>query len=243
MDNVLRAGLLAHSRTWDYLCKVGRALNLIDSALSAIPYVALSGGKDSLVCLDLARRVKPGIPAIWSDDELEYPEQETYIPDLCRQMGSRLYITSGYRSIHNGWFRPWSVHPYWREKPPGMIEDPRPIECLARDLGFGGVILGLRRQESSKRKIYLSKKHELYDVSYGMTLIHPIAGWTVYDVWAYIVSNNLYYNPVYDRLTEAGIELSKQRVGPLPLSNGWHLREAYPEMYRRLIARYGNRWS
>jgi phosphoadenosine phosphosulfate reductase len=233
---------MAHAKTLNFAQKVERALELIQGSFHSCPYIAFSGGKDSLVCLHLASRVKSNIPAIWSDDELEYPEQTTYIPDICLTLGIKLYITSGRRSVHADWFRPWTDRPFWREQLPVTINDDRPIEYMANDLGLHGVILGLRKEESNKRNIYLSKKHESYQTLDGMIRIHPISGWSVYDVWAYIISNNLYYNPVYDRLALIGVELSKQRVGPLPLSPGGHLREAYPEIYRRLLSRYGNRW-
>lgn len=37
-------------------------------------YVSFSGGKDSTVLLDLARRIYPDIPAVFIDTGLEYPE-------------------------------------------------------------------------------------------------------------------------------------------------------------------------
>lgn len=45
-------------------------------------YVAFSGGKDSLVTLDLARRVDPDVPVAFFDSGLEYPETYTYIAEL-----------------------------------------------------------------------------------------------------------------------------------------------------------------
>ena len=37
-------------------------------------YVSFSGGKDSTVLLDIARRIYPDIPAVFSNTGLEYPE-------------------------------------------------------------------------------------------------------------------------------------------------------------------------
>jgi 3'-phosphoadenosine 5'-phosphosulfate sulfotransferase (PAPS reductase)/FAD synthetase len=42
-------------------------------------FVSFSGGKDSTVLLDLARRVSPDIPAIYVDTGLEYPELRTFV--------------------------------------------------------------------------------------------------------------------------------------------------------------------
>ena len=42
-------------------------------------YVSFSGGKDSTVLLDLARRVYPDIPAVFVDTGLEYPEIRNFV--------------------------------------------------------------------------------------------------------------------------------------------------------------------
>ena len=42
-------------------------------------YVAFSGGKDSTVLLDLARRVYPDIPAVFCDTGLEFPENRDFV--------------------------------------------------------------------------------------------------------------------------------------------------------------------
>lgn len=42
-------------------------------------YVSFSGGKDSTVLLDLARRVLPTIPAVFCDTGLEYPEIRKFV--------------------------------------------------------------------------------------------------------------------------------------------------------------------
>ena len=42
-------------------------------------YVSFSGGKDSTVLLDLARRIYPDIPAVFVDTGLEYPEIKEFV--------------------------------------------------------------------------------------------------------------------------------------------------------------------
>ena len=42
-------------------------------------YVSFSGGKDSTVLLDLARRIYPDIPAVFVDTGLEYPELRKFV--------------------------------------------------------------------------------------------------------------------------------------------------------------------
>lgn len=45
-------------------------------------YVAFSGGKDSLVLLDLVRQIYPEVPAVFVDTGLEYPEIRSFVSTL-----------------------------------------------------------------------------------------------------------------------------------------------------------------
>jgi 3'-phosphoadenosine 5'-phosphosulfate sulfotransferase (PAPS reductase)/FAD synthetase len=45
-------------------------------------YVSFSGGKDSTVLLDLARRIYPDIPAVFIDTGLEYPELREFVKSI-----------------------------------------------------------------------------------------------------------------------------------------------------------------
>ncbi len=54
-------------------------------------YLAFSGGKDSLVVLDIVRRVEPDIPVVFFDSGLEFPETYSYVLDLARTWKLDLY--------------------------------------------------------------------------------------------------------------------------------------------------------
>ena len=45
-------------------------------------YVSFSGGKDSTVLLDLARRIYPDIPAVFIDTGLEFPELREFVKTI-----------------------------------------------------------------------------------------------------------------------------------------------------------------
>lgn len=45
-------------------------------------YISFSGGKDSTVLLDLARRIYPNIPAVFSDTGLEFPELREFVKSI-----------------------------------------------------------------------------------------------------------------------------------------------------------------
>lgn len=210
-------------------------------AAGARSYVAFSGGKDSLVTLALVAEQRPGITAIWSDDELEHAAQPEYIRRVCGVLGVSLVVTLGVTE-HAGWFRPWCSEPYWREP---LREASRiwvTVDAHMAGAGYGLSFLGLRAEESWHRRMN-ARRGSIYEIASGLLRCQPLVGWSVDDVWAAIACLGLEPNPVYDRMAEVGVPRQDQRVGPLPLSNEGVLRACWPDLYGRLVERYGNRWS
>ncbi|HEX6939807.1 MAG TPA: phosphoadenosine phosphosulfate reductase family protein [Longimicrobiales bacterium] len=212
-------------------------------------YVAVSGGKDAAALLALAAPLARtlGVPlvAAWSDDELEYPEQREYVPRLCESLGVDLWIWCGH-ARHGGWFRSWHEPPYWTEPHPLARNAPGPDHVGGQRsmaaLGYDGVLLGLRAQESRQRAIHARWRGRVYPIAGGRWRAQPLAWWTVEDVWALLLDRAVPVNPVYARLASIGVPLEEQRVGPLPLCRREDLRRGWPVLYPRLVARYGERW-
>lgn len=226
--------------------KLERARTVVTAMLLVCqrPYVAWSGGKDSLVVLALVAEQMPGVTAVWGDDELEHDEQLAYVPQAAEILGARLRVILS-TATHADWFTAWSEQPSWREPLPmseSMAPDARTYAWASRQ-GYGGVVLGLRAQERPHRRTHLAVRGAVHRSASGLWQANPLAWWTVADVWAAIHALGLPYNPVYDRLSEIRVPREHQRVGPLPLSPGWILRDGWPGLYRRLVARYGMRWS
>lgn len=55
-------------------------------------YVAFSGGKDSLVALDLVRQVAPDAPVAFFDSGLEFPETYTYLEQIAELWSLNLHV-------------------------------------------------------------------------------------------------------------------------------------------------------
>ena len=212
------------------------------------PYVAFSGGKDSLVVAHLVHQIDPSAEMVYCDDELLYPEHVAYIRHMKDREGDRLRMVSG-AGVHRGWFRPWNDDfDWWRMPEPEMEWLPRTgqhiggLAKLAPYLGYDGVFLGLRRAESLRRAGILEAATGVDHVG-RYWHINPIIDWSDADVWEYIDTHDLDYCPVYDRLSEIGVSRHHARLGPLPLSEGRHLWLGWAQMYCALIRRYGRRWT
>ncbi len=226
-----------------YKRKLRMALATIQRALSlgAAGYIAVSGGKDSTVVLHLVRSLAPDMPAVYSNDEWNLPETDAYIariPNLAQIAG---------KVQHSDWFTSWANGPI--NLPPGTIWVDAPhnngLQTYAAAQGWNLVYLGLRQEESSKRRVHLRTNGPLFLAQSDHTWhCNPIHNWAWQDVWAYIVSNNLDYNRAYDRLEAIGVPPEHQRIGPLAVQRVLQygqiaiLKRGWPDLYARFSARY-----
>jgi len=237
---------LVHARSEAFQRRVSDALAVITVALSQAqrPYIAYSGGKDSMVVMHLVHSVDPTVPIYWSDDELEYPEVVEHMTRLQELAGDQMYIGLGW-ATHAGWFRPWRERPFFRDSlSTAMLVEMDTDDWMA-GAGFDLVFTGIRGEESRRRRGWLAEAGPLYSVRSGTgRRCAPLAAWGEHDVWAMIARDRLPYLAVYDRLYEIGIPRDRMRVGPLPLAHREHLEAGWPEVWARLANRYGaHRWA
>jgi phosphoadenosine phosphosulfate reductase len=75
----------------------------------------------------------------------------------------------------------------------------RKMEPLGRALaGKKGWLTGLRREQSNARAEVQFIEHELLDEPGERAKVNPLAHWTAGDVWHFIATNNILYNPLHD---------------------------------------------
>ncbi|MCZ4277782.1 phosphoadenosine phosphosulfate reductase family protein [Rhodococcoides yunnanense] len=66
--------------------RIGEHLDQFDG------YVAFSGGKDSVVAVDLARQADPDVPVAFFDSGLEYPETYAYVEQIATKYALDLHV-------------------------------------------------------------------------------------------------------------------------------------------------------
>jgi len=147
-------------------------------------YVAFSGGKDSVVILDLVKRAGVKFDAHYNITGIDPPELFRFIRDNFPEVQRH---------------KPEMT--MWQLIVKKMMPPTRKVRYCCEYLKEGGgsgrrVITGVRHAESSRRskrgfiEECFKDKHKIY--------VHPIIDWTDADVWQYIKDNQVKYCSLYD---------------------------------------------
>lgn len=196
MRLVERETFMLWSRTDGYRERIAAAQELLRELMDEFRcYVAYSGGKDSTVLLHMALQVDPEI-SVWHWDYGPYympRELEREVLVIAKKLGAKnivVHTSSEYRDGRK------SENVFFRNL----------FSWVADEMSkrFDCCLLGLRAEESVKRRLKTSKQ---ICCSKKPIEAYPIHGLTARDIWAYIVSHNLPYCSHYDRYGELlGIE-------------------------------------
>jgi phosphoadenosine phosphosulfate reductase len=197
-------------------------------------YVSFSGGKDSLVCMDLARRASKKVKAFFVNTGIEFPETTAYIKDYCNKNNTPLIEINAGNAFWNNVksFGPPGKDYRWCCKLCKLA----PINQLTENQNII-TIDGKRRYESFTRsKIPSVEENPLIP---NQTNIYPIRNWRALEVWLYIHYKKLEYNPLYDE----GFERVGCYLCPAALQAEYHrLNELHPELHNQW-EEYLHQWA
>ena len=204
-------------------------------------YVSFSGGKDSLVVLDLTKAAlkQREFRAFFLNTGIEFPETVEFARSFCREMNVPLEeMNSGsafWEQVEK--FGPPAKDFRWCCKVCKLAS--------AGDLETGKGTCSLQENEAADAVAYLTvdgkRKHESFSRARiaasetnpfvpAQLNIFPIRDWRALEVWLYIHWRGLPYNPLYD--------LGFERVGcwlcPSALAAEYaRVKELHPEMHAR----------
>ncbi|WP_440060070.1 phosphoadenosine phosphosulfate reductase domain-containing protein [Thermogladius sp. 4427co] len=177
--------------------KAIRHLEKVQARYNMRPVVSYSGGKDSLVALDLAVKAFGSVDILFNDTGIELPETLKNVEEVAREYGSRLVTASAGNMFWRGLdtFGPPGKDYRWCCKVIKLV----PIAKTSRSFWPAGAlnIVGQRAFESldrAKSPVVWRNKWIPHVVS-----TTPIQEWSQLAVWLYIHSYKLPYNKLYER--------------------------------------------
>jgi phosphoadenosine phosphosulfate reductase len=182
-------------------------------------HVAFSGGKDSIVLLELVKKSLPksGFVVVFGDTGMEFPD--TYdvidkVEEQCHAEGIEFYRASSHLKPEESWrlFGPPSRVLRWccsvHKSAPQTL---KLREVLGKSEYTGMAFVGVRAHESAKRGGQLTQKEVKYqnpdELAYidfygkikGQTTTKSIYEWTSAEVWLYIYARGLIVNEAYKK--------------------------------------------
>lgn len=168
-------------------------------------HVAFSGGKDSIVLLELVKKALPrsSYMVVFGDTKMEFPD--TYelvdiVEKQCKEEGINFYRAASHFEPEESWrlFGPPSRVLRWcctvHKAAPQTLKI---REVLGKNDYVGMDFVGVRAHESATRSTYdeenFGKKQK------GQYSHNPILEWTSAEIWLYIFSHNLPINNTYKK--------------------------------------------
>ncbi|MEZ5598324.1 MAG: phosphoadenylyl-sulfate reductase [Pseudomonadales bacterium] len=188
------------------------------AARFAADKVAISfSGAEDVVLVDMARQLGLDVAVFSLDTGRLHPETYRYLETVREHYGVAIELLSPDPEALQTLVREKGLYSFLRDGH-GECCGVRKIMPLRRKLAtLDAWITGQRRDQSVTR---VDVPHEQVDKAFStenhpVVKFNPLAGWTSADVWSYIRTNGVPYNPLHDRgFVSIGCEPCTRPVGP-----------------------------
>jgi phosphoadenosine phosphosulfate reductase len=156
--------------------------------------VASSFGAEDVVLIDIAARSSVNVRVFTLDTDFLFPETYALIEQIEQSYGIRVEralsaLTPDEQAEQHGKAL-WSFNP-------NLCCDLRKVVPLKKQLSeLDAWVTGVRRDQAPTRAN--TKKLE-WDAKFGLAKLNPLADWTSAQVWDYIRSHEVPYNPLHDQ--------------------------------------------
>jgi len=193
-----RKDIINLRHTMKYQIRVGYARSVIMDALkiSKNPRIAISGGIDSAVMMDLIRSIQ-SVKAVWIDTGIEYPETKEYMKhildldvikpkrtywDLAKEFGFPAESRKDKQPACCRWLKEYPMRDYCKEN--------------NVDLVFTGLIA----TEGQHRRYNFIRRGAIYHhQGWDLTKATPVILFRKEDIWRYAVENEVTINKAYQK--------------------------------------------
>ncbi|MCU0859149.1 MAG: phosphoadenosine phosphosulfate reductase family protein [Thermoplasmata archaeon] len=158
--------------------------------------VSFSGGKDSLVVLDLVSSVAKDFAVIFIDTGLEHPTTRSYVKRYAHEHGLRLITAHAGNAFDEnfGAFGPPAKDFRWCCK---VCKLAPVTKAIGEHFPSGTLTIEGNRRLESFTRAHTDLIEENPFVP-GQVIVNPIRDWTALDVWLHILMRKLDYNRLYD---------------------------------------------
>jgi 3'-phosphoadenosine 5'-phosphosulfate sulfotransferase (PAPS reductase)/FAD synthetase len=194
---------------------------IMDVGMSKPIAVSVSGGKDSLVMLDLVlssvkkKNVKPFL----IDCGTLLPDTHECIDRMSKYFGIEIETVKTSPQLTEA-FRAGNYWGYKNGDPKlygsfdfDKILVSEPSDRFMKKHELDTVLIGTRSEENPRIRGMNAAVHGVvYKLKSGITRVLPIDKWTTPEIWGHIAKRGLPYSKAYDRMAAIGLPVEKQRT-------------------------------
>jgi 3'-phosphoadenosine 5'-phosphosulfate sulfotransferase (PAPS reductase)/FAD synthetase len=203
------------------------------------PYIAFSTGKDSTCVLRLVREQAPETPAVYFDADCSFPESAAMLAET-----DNIIVYPALEPLLDT-FRRFGGFEGGPELERETMRTTvwEPIKRLLKEFDFDGCAYGLRAEESHGRATHAQVRGAVFQYKRdGLWGCQPIHDWTYDDVWAFIVSENLDYCGVYDKMWDMPEDDQRLSYWAGETKRRWgrwaFLKRNYPSLFNRFATEF-----
>lgn len=173
--------------------KIKESKAIIEKAAKNFPnlVVAVSGGKDSIVVMHLARQAAPNAKVFAVLTRFKPLETRIYLSEMSKLMGCDITVYENKDAI--------VADDYYKSNPDECcrILKVEPTFWALSQLKADAWITGLRRTEGRTRTNYMPLEKYIEIDGRQVFKVNPILDWTETDIWKYFAINQLPVHPYY----------------------------------------------
>jgi len=171
---------------------------------------ACSFGAEDVVLVDMLQRISPKTDIFYLDTSFHFKETYETRDRMIAHYGMSFVKVDPKLTTEE---QAEQIGPELWKTDANQCCNIRKVEPLTRILTqYDAWITGIRRDQAPTRAN--AKKVE-YDTKFGLMKFNPLASWTNEDVWNYIRTNDVIYNPLHDQnYPSIGCEQCTRKVMP-----------------------------
>jgi phosphoadenosine phosphosulfate reductase len=182
--------------------------------------VATSFQSSGLVILHMLRELRPDVPVLFLDTGFHFPETLAFRERIAGLWDLKLVDLRGEHGSAEGQTRAHGPELYRRDPDKCcFINKVKPLQDALEE--YDAWISGLRRDQSPLRSDTPIVEAQLLPSGSEVLKIHPLAGWTRFDVDAYVEDHKIPTNPLLER----GFASIGCRPCTRPISSGENERD------------------
>ncbi len=156
--------------------------------------MATAFGAEGCILLHLLAEVEPGVRVFNLDTGYQFPETLELRDRIAERYGIEVELVGAetsvaqYEALHGG--------PLYAVKPDQCCYDRKIVPLRRALVGYDAWITAIRADQSKDRA---AAAVVAPDAKFGLMKVNPLLKWSRRDVWAFIETHKVPYNPLFDR--------------------------------------------